>query len=140
LSAGSHTITSAHRYEKISTLTVESAKAPAARVLPLHANRTSPVSLDVSSDRPLSRFLLVFDESYHEHWKAFLHGRELTHIEANGYANGWLVPALRPGDHIIVRFTEQRQFVIAVWISIVSGLAFLAYLVFVQMRRRYSAR
>ncbi|MGZ3576754.1 MAG: hypothetical protein ACXVA3_15910 [Vulcanimicrobiaceae bacterium] len=141
LSRGIHHVESALPYEEIATLTAESAGSPAVRVVTLHADRTSPVSLDVRTDRAVAPFLLVFGESYHPHWKAFLNGRELTHIEADGFANGWIVPGLHPGEQITVRFTAQRWFVLATSISILAGAAFLGFLAVTYRRsRRRSAQ
>ena len=80
-------------------------------------------------------FLLVLNESFHPGWQAVLDGRQLTHVQTNGFANGWLVPALRHGTSITINFTPQRTFVFAAVISAIA-LAVITIMLLASLRRR----
>jgi hypothetical protein len=79
--------------------------------------------------------LVVFDESFGPGWQA-TGARIGQHVLVNGYANAWLVPA---GDHDFeMRFGPSRLAHLALWISIVTALAAVVWVVG-RRRRRASA-
>jgi hypothetical protein len=69
----------------------ESVTASALTEPTIEANQKSPVEyqVKVSSKAP---FFLVLNQAYNAGWKAFIGDQQLTHFEANFYANGYYVP------------------------------------------------
>jgi arabinofuranan 3-O-arabinosyltransferase len=101
---------------------------PAARAIPLRIERTSAVALNVRTSGQTPPFVLVLNESFHPEWQATLDGRVLPHVRANGFANGWVVPAGRTAQLVEVRFTAQRTYLTTVWVSLAGGLLCLGLL------------
>ena len=120
-------------------------------------------------------FWLVFSESFHEGWKAYIRKKtedrekktketkepwsalvnawkdrenriELKdHFIANGYANSWWVPVeinYSQGQsntrsfEIILEFKPQRLFEVGVFISLVTLICCLSYLVYYGIKRK----
>lgn len=75
-------------------------------------------------------FVLVFLESYDEHWKVSVNGNsvsETNHQEVNAFANGWLVNST--GDLTIsIQYETQNVFLISVVASLVLPALLLAFL------------
>ena len=75
-------------------------------------------------------FVLVFLESYNEHWKVSVNGNpvsETNHQEVNAFANGWLINST--GDLTIsVQYETQNVFLISVVASLVLPALLLAFL------------
>ena len=65
-------------------------------------------------------FLLVFGEAYHPEWRRRSTASRLPHVIVNGVANGWIVPSLPNGGHIVRRLRGQRYYVIAGAISLIA--------------------
>jgi hypothetical protein len=93
------------------------------------------------SECPLGNsFWVILSESFHPGWKAWVYTikskRELkVHKIINGYANAWLVSGndLRvlnnPGARIIVEYTPQRFYRLAIIISLFTLIFCLWYLI-----------
>lgn len=75
-------------------------------------------------------FVLVFLESYDEHWKVFVNGNpvsETNRQEVNAFANGWLINST--GDLTIsIQYETQNVFFISVVASLVLPVLLLAFL------------
>ncbi len=100
----------------------------------LKTRRESPVALQADACAATPPFILVFGESYHPEWSASLDGRTLTHVQVNGFENGWLVPSLRSGQRISLAFLAQRRFDRACAISIAGAVLCLLVLFFRRRR------
>jgi len=83
-------------------------------------------------------FVLVFLESYHPLWQAFLkdeNGKwqpldQKDHLKVNGYANGWVIRRL--GSYqIILRYLPQKEYH---FLLIISGLSFFVGLVYLGLK------
>ena len=74
-------------------------------------------------------FFLVFSESYHKGWLAYIDGRQVPseyHLMANGYANAWFIN--KTGTYeIILEFWPQNLFYIGSTISIVAIISCVLY-------------
>ena len=75
-------------------------------------------------------FVLVFLESYDEHWKVSVNGNpvsETNHQEVNAFANAWLIN--QAGDLTIsIQYETQNVFIISVVASLVLPALLLAFL------------
>ena len=127
LARGRHVVSAAGAGD-IGVLRVQTAGLPAARAIPLRIERTSAVALNVRTSGQTPPFVLVLNESFHPEWQATLDGRVLPHVRANGFANGWVVPAGRTAQLVEVRFTAQRTYLTTVWVSLAGGLLCLGLL------------
>jgi len=84
--------------------------------------------VDVDAKKP---FTLVFSESYHPKWKAFIDGKAIPddkHFVVNGYANGFMIDKIGKYQ-IILEFTPQRLFYIGLIISGITLLGCIVYLI-----------
>jgi hypothetical protein len=90
----------------------------------------------VNASRP---FFLVFSESYHKDWIAYVNGEQLPdvrHFMANGYANAWYID--KPGSYeIILEFWPQRLFYIGAAISLTTFFFCVLYLSKDRMKLLY---
>lgn len=70
--------------------------------------RYNPTSYRADIRNASKPFFLVFSESYHPRWKAYIDGQEVTqHFVGNGYANVWYIA--RTGSYTInIEFSTQR--------------------------------
>jgi hypothetical protein len=127
LARGRHVVSAAGPGD-IGVLRVQSAGVPNPRAIPLQIERTSAVALNVRTRGPTPPFVLVLNESFHPEWQATLDGRVLPHVRANGFANGWVVPAARDAQLVQVRFTAQRTYATTVWVSLAGGILCLGVL------------
>lgn len=93
-----------------------------------------------------SPFWLIFSESYHPGWKAYIKKGNFTgllkeHFVANGYANGWYIDHSVASDklsdkdfsqfEILIQYAPQRLFELGVFISIIT-FAMVAVCMIVQ--------
>jgi arabinofuranan 3-O-arabinosyltransferase len=73
--------------------------------------------------------LLVVRENANPGWVATIDGRELTPVTADGWAQGWVVPAASVGE-VRLAFTPQRPF----QLGLIGGFLAAAGLVFMALR------
>lgn len=83
--------------------------------------------IDVDAVNP---FFLVFSESYHTEWKAYIDGEEVEqHFLANGYANSWYVN--KTGRfRIILEYVPQRLYDLSKAASLMAFTILLALTIF----------
>ena len=122
LRAGPHTLSASNAHADIGVLRVRSVAAPAAKPVALRVDRSSAVAIDVRTATATPGFVLVLNESFHPEWQADSDGHVLRHVHANGFANGWIVPASTAPRVVHLRFTAQRTYTATVWISLLGGL------------------
>ena len=122
LSAGIHTIAARDPHRTIGTLRVRSSGVPRAQAVPLRVERLSAASFDVRTAGATAPFVLVLNESFHTEWQATVDGHVLQHVHANGFANGWVVPASSHAQVVRLRFTAQRTYLATAWLSVVGGI------------------
>jgi hypothetical protein len=82
-------------------------------------------------------FVVVFSELYNQDWKASYDDKSIleNHIQANIYANGWVVD--RQGDfNISVVFTPQKWMDIGEKISITSYIIVVCSLLFLKIKKK----
>jgi hypothetical protein len=75
-------------------------------------------------------FFLVFSESYHEDWVAYIDGQQIPneyHFTANGYANAWYINKTGPYT-ITLEFWPQKLFYIGSAVSITALITCVLYL------------
>jgi hypothetical protein len=95
----------------------------------VHVNTTKP-------------FVLVFSESYHKLWRAYVDNREIQPILAYSFINGFYIDKIGEYD-VTIKFTGQRYLTIG---SIISSLSFgivITYSFFptlIKIRRSLRAR
>jgi hypothetical protein len=91
--------------------------------------KTNPTKyvLHVNASKP---FFLVFSESYHKDWIAYIDGQRVPneyHFMANGYANAWYIN--KTGIYTItLEFWPQRLFYIGSAISITTFILCVLYI------------
>lgn len=136
LAAGSHNIEGVGPSSGVDTLTVTRGTIKTPQRLPLRVHFVSPVEIQIVVPSGAKPFLLVLNESYYPQWQAFLGKHQLKHVQANGFANGWIVPAVKSGTKIRVLFSSQRIFVIASRLSCGAIAAGILLLVFGGWKRR----
>lgn len=82
--------------------------------------------LRIKADKP---YVLIFSESYHPKWQAFIDGEKAeNHFIANGFANGWYIERISDtaGEYeIILEFAPQRYFERGLIISIAAAAGLL---------------
>lgn len=111
--------------------------------LPLVSSaRVSPVrySAEIKTENAFRPFWLVFNESFHEGWKASVNGVELkNHAEINGFANGWWIDE-DYGDRFTVEieFTPQRRLDFGVMASLASAAIALMGAAFLKPEKQRS--
>ena len=80
-------------------------------------------------------FILAFLESYDASWKLYVNGRmisETSHLEVNGYANGWLI---NETGNLMIRIEYQTQSLISA--SIIASLILPSLLLIYLSRREF---
>lgn len=104
-------------------------------------NRVNPSKYSVHIDHAAAPFLLVFCESYHESWVAYVNGEEVPsrcHLMTNGFANGWYIDKAGSYD-ITIEFWPSRLVLYGTIILTIGVLFSLAYSVWgdfwVRLRR-----
>ena len=72
-------------------------------------------------------FFLVFSQSYHKDWIAYVDGREVkSHLMANGYANAWYINKTGTFE-IVLDFWSQKLFYIGSGISLTTFILSVLY-------------
>ncbi len=92
----------------------------------------SPTSYEVNADSK-GPFILAFLESYDSSWKLYVNGRmisETSHLEVNGYANGWLI---NETGSLLIRIEYPTQSLISA--SIIASLILPSLLLICLSRR-----
>jgi arabinofuranan 3-O-arabinosyltransferase len=109
--------------------------SPAVRVA-----HESPTSLTLRVAPSSQSNWLVFGQSFNDGWHATIDGHDLGAPRlVNGYANGWIIPASATELTVHVRWTPQRFVGLALWLSLLSGLACVAIVIVSSVRRRRGA-
>jgi len=92
--------------------------------------------VQVNSSEP---FFLVFSESYHKDWVAYINGQKMPnqyHFMANGFANAWFVN--KTGTFtIILEFWPQRLFHVGSAISVATIILCVLYISKNKLRMMY---
>lgn len=97
--------------------------------------KINPTEYMVNVTGATGSFLLVFSESFHNEWKAYILPNKTEvkeHIPVNGYAQGWWVGEGSPDFQILIRYRPQ------VWASagyIISGITLLGCLIYLCCRK-----
>lgn len=134
LTAGTHQIEYSNK-ALIDTLTIERPGTLQSKLIAMQTDYVTPVHIAVSVPKRTSPFVLVLNESFYPQWVARLGDRQLTHVQVNGFANGWLVPAGGSGT-VNLEFTAQRGFIFSVIISVLALLTIVAILVLRPLESR----
>jgi len=98
--------------------------------------------VDASSASP---FILVFDQQFDPRWSITdSKGLSYSHIEVNGYANGWIIPSSGKFEFRLT-FSPQEYYHLALLTSLTSVITALAIIVvtwspFAKARRSWSHR
>jgi hypothetical protein len=91
----------------------ESYRAIKKRAIHLTQSTQTAYEMDVE---PGESMTLVLYEQYHPEWQ--LSGTSASHIEVNGFANGWIIPKSDVPTHIRVEFLGQKTIVNGARISL----------------------
>jgi len=95
--------------------------------IPLDYEQVDPstYSIQVDNQKP---FFIVFSESYHPLWKAYVDGNEVSAIPAYSFINAFYVP--EGGSHsILLEFTGQKYVTYGELISLISITCLGTYLI-----------
>ena len=113
-----------HAINSAKTLALLSAETPTSPPPSVQATQNSNTKWTVQVGPSQSRYLLSFLETYNPGWVATINGKQVSadnHVEIDGYANAWwLEPNLEPIT-VVLEYSPQHQFMMAIWISIASG-------------------
>jgi len=95
----------------------------------INFERINPTKYIVHVQAP-NPFFLVFSESYHKGWNAYIDGQQIPneyHFFANGFANAWYIN--KTGTYTItLEFWPQKLFTIGSTISITTVILCVLYL------------
>ena len=169
LSAGSHQLFADYA-DPAGTLALQSVQVGSAKQKPATASPTvsfqqiNPTRYRVHVENATSPFFLVFSESFHSDWAAFIEKdpvrsprwyepsallsfltdadkrTEITkHYQVNGYANSWYVECAGTFD-IVLEFTPQRLYELGIVLSATTVIACLIVIMAVQLSRRSKAK
>jgi hypothetical protein len=101
-------------------------------------DKIDPTRYHVHVTNATHPYYLVFSESYHPKWRAYIGDREVAeenHLVANGYANAWYVDEI--GDYdISLEYTSQRLLERTL---VLSGIALIAGILYFMRRRKRSS-
>ena len=79
---------------------------------------------------------LVLQQSWNAGWNASSDGVDLgAPVLIDGYANGWLLPPSSQPREVTLQWTPQRGVVLALWFSLLAGLAVVGLLVWTRRDR-----
>lgn len=103
--------------------------------------RVNPTTVKIAM-RP-GRGMVVFNESFHEGWQAYINGQPLTtHQTVNGFANGWWidpdqVTAAKQQDYeIVLKYEPQQKLFIGLGVMAATALLVTTYLGVSSWRQR----
>ncbi len=89
----------------------------------------SDTRLEITVDPSESDSWLVLAQSWNAGWTASVDGESIgSPILIDGYANGWLLPASGEARDVVLTWTPQRTVTIALWFSLIAGLAVVGLL------------
>jgi len=88
----------------------------------------------------LDSFMLIFGDAFNPEWKLVHKGKPLNeaqHIEVNGYANGWVVPA---GEATVmtIEYLPQRYATVGAAVSLLSLVVSISFLIPLVARKIYA--
>jgi arabinofuranan 3-O-arabinosyltransferase len=144
LAAGQHTIAlAASPLARPATISAQATTLPPAAELTATGlgtetatvQRWGSTSREVAVHSP-GRSVLVIRENANKGWQAKLNGRSLKAVRADGWQQGFLVPAGATGI-VHLSFAPQRSFVLGLWLG---GFAVLLLLLLAMLRPRGSRR
>jgi len=106
--------------------------------------KINPTKYEVKIEGANRPYTLVFNESFHQGWKAYIGRREPIsedkHYLINGYANSWYITPEDAGEaenyEIMIEFWPQRLFHIGMIVSALSLLGSLGYLGWSLVKKR----
>ena len=100
--------------------------------------KVSPVKYDIKINNSKGKFILVFNNSYHQGWTALVNGKLLDgskHFVANGYANGFLIDNV--GNlNISLQFAPETRMTKVYKISFIGIIAGIIILTGAKIIRR----
>lgn len=100
--------------------------------------RISPTEYRVSVQGARDPYILDFKERFSNLWKIYLSDKrqELkgNHFRLNDYSNGWYITEQGTYD-MEISFYPQKFFYIGVYVSLVSLLSLLIYIIFVRIKK-----
>jgi len=115
--------------------------------------KVNPTKYKVKVEGAKEPYQLVFSESFHKGWKAYITNKdtfgtlikrpipENKHFLINGYANSWYIsPDDSHGNEnyeIIVEFLPQRFFYVGLWIFFATLLTCLGYLGYALKKEKF---
>jgi len=85
-----------------------------------------------------SPFFLFFSETYHDGWKVFIDGKELSdkyHFVLNGFANGWYINQTGRFT-ILLEYTPQRVYDFGIKVSLFIVITFPTFVMYVSIIKR----
>lgn len=115
----------------------------------IHFKMINPTRYKIQVE-PQGPFWLVFSESYHPKWKAYIGDvgwfeaffrnpiSDENHFLVNGYANAWYIG--KTGKYeIILYFWPQSLFYIGAIVSVATFVACVSYLIYDRRRKKYQS-
>jgi len=97
--------------------------------------KNNPCDYTVHIKNAKQPFMLVFSQSYHPMWRAYVDGQEVEPVLYNSFLNGF--PIDKTGDFDVrIHFKGQDYANIGIVISSVSFIAVLIYLIYSSVRSR----
>ena len=100
--------------------------------------RVNPTTVKVAM-RP-GEGMVVFNESFHEGWRAYLNGEPIdTHQVVNGFANGWWIYAAnapKQDYEIVLKYEPQQKLFVGLGIMTATAVAVISYLSWSSWRKR----
>lgn len=101
----------------------------------IEIKKISPVNYETNVFNSKGKFILVFNNNYHQGWTALIDGKLLDsskHIVANGYANGFLIDKVG-NFNISLRFSPETKIVNSNRISFIGIVAGVIILVLAKI-------
>lgn len=92
----------------------------------------NPTKYNIKTNKSSKPFALIFAQEFSSGWN--LSKFEKTHVQINGYANGWIIDGKQSYD-LTLEYKPQEAFHLGVAITLVSLIGGLGYLIAEKIKR-----
>ncbi len=103
----------------------------------VHFTQSSPVEYNVEVKNIQESYYLVFLESYSPDWELISNDQNKSvHFTANGYANGWYIPANKQEQNLKIYYKPQRLFNTGLMVSLITLISSLIIVIYFSLENK----